>query len=112
MTLLEDSKNRVGETKVNVGDCQKTQEDQNQRRAVATGFHDEMTEQEVENLLKKTIVEIGMSTGTFRSSGQPSRSQMHSYISLTVMKETSTPDQRTWQELVPSSVTSEVVTIR
>ena len=62
MTVLEDSHNRVGGTKVNVGDCRKTQEDQNQRRAVATGFHEDTTVQEVENLLKETIVEIGMST--------------------------------------------------
>ena len=37
------------------------QEDQNTGRAVATGVHDDPTEQEVEQLLKETISEIGMS---------------------------------------------------
>ena len=42
--------------KVNAEDYHKTQGDQNQRRAVATGFHDDTAEQEVEDLLKGTIV--------------------------------------------------------
>ena len=42
-------------------ECQKTQEDQNQKRAVLTGVHDDATEQEVQHLLKETIFTIGMS---------------------------------------------------
>ena len=39
----------------------RTHEDHNQGRAVATGFHNDMTEVEVEHLLSETITEIGMS---------------------------------------------------
>ena len=44
--------------KANPEGLHKTQEEQNRRRAVATGFHDDTTEQEVEDLLKETIVAI------------------------------------------------------
>ena len=36
-------------------------DDQNQGKAVVTGFHSETSESEVEQLLKETIIEIGMS---------------------------------------------------
>ena len=38
-----------------------SKEDQNQRRAVVTGFHDDTTEQEVQDVLKETKTTIGMS---------------------------------------------------
>ena len=44
------------------GEYNKVQEDQNHGKAVATGFHGDSTEQEVEQLLRETIAEIGMST--------------------------------------------------
>ena len=46
--------------KANPENSHKTHEEQNQRRAVATGFQDDTTEQEVEDLLKETIVAIGI----------------------------------------------------
>ena len=39
----------------------RSHEDQNQGKAVVTGFHSETSESEVEQLLKETIIEIGMS---------------------------------------------------
>ena len=56
LPMLEDRSSRESEMKVNAEDYHKTQGDQNQRRAVATGFHDDTAEQEVEDLLKGTIV--------------------------------------------------------
>ena len=49
-----------------------SQEDQNQRRAVVTGFHDDTTAQEVQDTLKEIITTIGMSME------QQSRSHMRS----------------------------------
>ena len=48
---------------MNVGEFHRMQEDQKKRRAVATGFRDDTTENEVETLLImiSTIVEAGMS---------------------------------------------------
>ena len=42
--------------KANDMEGNKTQEDQNQRRAVMTGFHDDTTEQEVQDILKEREV--------------------------------------------------------
>ena len=42
-------------------ECRKTQEDQNQNSAEVTGFHDDTTEQEVQHVLKETIIALGMS---------------------------------------------------
>ena len=47
--------------KANAKEFYKTQENQNQRWAVETGFHDDTTVHEVEDLLKETIVAIGIS---------------------------------------------------
>ena len=44
-----------------------THDDQNRRRAVATGFRDDTTENEVETLLISTIVAAGMSKERFQS---------------------------------------------
>ena len=49
----------AGKTKT--GEYNKVQ-GQNHGKAVATGFHGDSTEQEVEQLLRETITEIGMST--------------------------------------------------
>ena len=61
MIMLVDPNNRRSETKTNDAKCHKTQENQNQRRAVVTGFHDDTTAQEVQHLLKETFITIGMS---------------------------------------------------
>ena len=60
--MLKDPNNRGSEIKANDMEGNKTQADQNQRRAVVTGFHDDTTEQEVQDVLKETITTIGMST--------------------------------------------------
>ena len=59
--MLEDPNNRGSEMKANGIEGNSSQENQNQRRAVPTGFHDDTTEREVEHLLKETIIAIGMS---------------------------------------------------
>ena len=46
MTILEDPNNRGSEMKANSMEGNSSQEDQNQRRAVVAGFHDDTTEQE------------------------------------------------------------------
>ena len=60
--MLEDPNSRGSETKANDMEGNKTQEDQNQRTAVMTGFHDDTTQQEEQETLKETITAIGMST--------------------------------------------------
>ena len=40
----------------------KVHEDQNHGKAVATGFHSDTSEQEVEQMLRETLTEIGLST--------------------------------------------------
>ena len=66
MTMLEDPNNSGSERKANDMEGTKAQEEQNQRRAVVTGFHDDTTEQEVQDILKETITTIGMSTDRSR----------------------------------------------
>ena len=66
MTILEDPNNRGSEMKANDMEGTKAQEEQNQRRAVVTGFHDDTTEQEVQDRLKETITTAGMSTDRSR----------------------------------------------
>ena len=51
--MLEDPNNRGSEVKANDMEGNKTQGDQNQRRAVVTGFHDDTTAQEVQDVLKR-----------------------------------------------------------
>ena len=60
LARLEDLDNRQSIMKTNAVEFHKTLEDKNRRRAVAAGFHDDTTEQEVEDLLKETIVATGM----------------------------------------------------
>ena len=52
---MEKGENRNDETN-------RTRDDKNHGRAVATGFHGDSSESEVEQLLRETITEIGMST--------------------------------------------------
>ena len=50
LNRLEDPSSRTNATNVNVDEFHRMQEDQNERRAVATGFRDDTTEDEVETL--------------------------------------------------------------
>ena len=61
ISTMEDPAGRVGDENTIPAKHQQMQEDQNTGRAEATGFHDDTTEQEVEQLLKDAITEIGMS---------------------------------------------------
>ena len=56
--ILHDRRDKLNK----IGEYNKVQEDQNHGKAVATGFHGDSTEQEVEQLLRETIAEIGMLT--------------------------------------------------
>ena len=60
MTLLEDPNSRGSETKANDVEGNNSQEDQNQRRAVVTGFHEDTTGQEVQDTLKEIITTMEM----------------------------------------------------
>ena len=54
LTMLEDTNNRRSEFTMNIELYHKAQGEQNQRRAVATGFHDDTTKQEVKSRCKRT----------------------------------------------------------
>ena len=59
---LENHENRMNETTTNVAaESLRLQDVQNDRKAVATGFRDDSTEEEIEELLTYTIVAAGMS---------------------------------------------------
>ena len=83
----------AGETKT--GKCNQVQEDQNHGKAVATGFNEDSIEQEVEQSLRETVTEIGMSTEMSRSNVQPDLSHMPSHFSTTTMRGTNTSDRLT-----------------
>ena len=52
----------MNETTTNVAaESLRLQDIQNDRKAVATGFHDDFTEEEIEELLTNTIVAAGIS---------------------------------------------------
>ena len=61
MAMLEDRYRRRSDTKANDMEGNNSQEDQNQRRAVVIGVHDDTTTQEVQDTLKEIIMTIGMS---------------------------------------------------
>ena len=65
-------------------------DDQNQSKAVVTGFHSETSESEVEELMKETVTEMGVSVENARIEcpAKPITSRM-------MTKETNTSDQRT-----------------
>ena len=65
----------------------RTHDDQNQGKAVVTGFHSETSESEVEQLQKETITEIGMSIQSLL--------HMPSSTSRMITRETNTSGQRT-----------------
>ena len=65
--------------------------DRNQCKVVITGFHSEISEPEVMQLLKESITEMGM---TIENVPQ-SRSHMLSFTSRPMTKETNTSGQRT-----------------
>ena len=53
---------RDEKSEIKADESSKVHEDQNHGKAVATGLHGDSSEQEVEQLLRETIKEIGMST--------------------------------------------------
>ena len=59
MAMLEDPQRRRSETKAHYMEGITSQENQNQRRAVVKGFHDDTTAQEVQDMLKEIITTIG-----------------------------------------------------
>ena len=71
-------------------------DDQKQGKAVVTGIHSETSEAEVEQLLKETITEIGMSIGNVRTEC-PAKPITHAYSSTSraMTRGTSTSGQRT-----------------
>ena len=88
MTKLEGPDRRRSDTKANDIEGKNSQADQNQRRAVVTGFHVDTTTQEVQDTLTEIITTIGMSMEQIQIN-------MHSCNSKTTMKETTLSDQET-----------------
>ena len=68
----EHSENRNDETN-------RTHDDQNQGKAVATAFHTDTSESGVEQLLRETITEIGMSIENARIE-RPAKPITHAFI--------------------------------
>ena len=85
LNRLEDTSSRTNATNMNVDEFHRIQEDQNERRAVATGFRDDTKEKEVETLPTSTIVEAGMSIERIQSVPR-SQSHMHFCSSQTAKK--------------------------
>ena len=79
MTMLEDPNRKGSETKVKDMEGNKTQEDQNQRRAVVAGFHDDTTVQQVQDILKEIITTIGMSMDQFQTKC-PAKPITHAFL--------------------------------
>ena len=96
--MLEDPNSKGSETKTNDVKCHKTQEDQNQRRAVVAGFHDDMTQQEVQevqHVLEETRITIGMSME--QNPDRPAKPITHAFLQLSPMtKETCLSGQQTY----------------
>ena len=66
---------------IKADDSSKVHEDQNHGGAVATGFHGDTSEQEIERLLRETITEIGMSHENARIEC-PAKPITHAFIHL------------------------------
>ena len=66
---------------ITTDDSNKVYEDQNHGRAVATGFHGDASEQEIERLLRVTITEIGISNENARIEC-PAKTITHAFIYL------------------------------
>ena len=60
MTMLEDPNNIGSGTKTNDTEGNNSEEDQNKKGAVVTGFHDDTTEQEVQDVLGEITTTIEM----------------------------------------------------
>ena len=71
---------------VNVDQFQRMRDDQNRRRAVATGFRDDTTENEVDTLFLSTIVESGMSKERFQIKC-PAKPITHAFLQFTDSEE-------------------------
>ena len=71
---MEDETNEI-----TTDDSNKVYEDQNHGRAVATGFHGDTSEQEIERLLRVTITEIGMWNENARIAC-PAKTVTHAFI--------------------------------
>ena len=72
----------------------KVHEDQNHGKAAATGFHGDTCEQEVEQLLRETMIEIGMSTENAKMECLAKPTHMPSYASKTMTNGTKMSDQQ------------------
>ena len=74
----------------------KSHDDQNQVQAVVTGFHGETSESEVEQLLRETITEVGMSIENARiECPKPITRAYISSTSRVMTRGTNTSGQRT-----------------
>ena len=71
---------------MNVDEFHRMQDDQNRRRAVATGFRDDTTENEVETSLISTIVEAGMSKERIQVKC-PAKPITHAFLQFTGSEE-------------------------
>ena len=83
---LEVPSSRTNAMNVNFDASHGTQDDQNRGRAVATGFRDDTTENEVETLLISTIVEAGMSKERIQIKC-PAKPITHAFLQLTDSEE-------------------------
>ena len=77
MTMLEDPDRRRNDTKANDMEGKNSQEDQNWRKTVVTGFHDDTTTPEVQDTLKE-IMDHRNVNGTY--SDQVSKKADHTCI--------------------------------
>ena len=83
---LEDPSSRTSAMNVNLDESHGTHDDQNRRRAVATGFRDDTTDNEVETLLISTIVEAGMSRERIQIKC-PAKPITHAFLQFTDSEE-------------------------
>ena len=83
---LEDPSSRTNAMDTNNDEFHRMQEDQNKRRAVATGFCDETTEEDVEILLTSTIVDAGMSKDKIQIKC-PAKPITHAFLQFTDSEE-------------------------
>ena len=86
LNRLEDTSNRTNAMNVNVDELHRMQDDQNGRRAVATGCRDDTTENKVETLLRSTIGEAGMSRERIQIKC-PAKPTTHAFLRFTDSEE-------------------------
>ena len=80
--MLEDLDRRKNDTKAHDMEGNNSQGDQNQRKAVVAGFHDDTTAQEVQDTLKEIITTIGMSTDQIQIKC-PAKPIKHAFLQFT-----------------------------